>query len=164
MSPEYWPCCAVSGKTIPFLSWMSTSIELGLMPGIRRSLIRGEVHGRWLPYGFIWQLKPSWHPNSFQRWFSFSLRNNHLQQNLPLCSVFGPDLVFRGCLLKDIRKCLEQVESSFAHFSTRQHSKHFHSCGMGSVPFNPTKPVAMKEDINKSVSTNTEKLGAGKSP
>lgn len=39
--------CAVSGKTVPVktvpvLSWMSMYMELGLEPGICRSLIRGN--------------------------------------------------------------------------------------------------------------------------
>lgn len=32
--------CAFSGKTVPFLSWVSVYTELGPEPGLRRSLIR----------------------------------------------------------------------------------------------------------------------------
>lgn len=51
--------CAFSGKTVPFLSWVSMYTELGPEPGLRRSLIRGKFHGGCLPWRFIWQLGPS---------------------------------------------------------------------------------------------------------
>ena len=93
--------CA-SGKTVPFPSRRSASVEPGLVPGLWRSLITGEsmvgdgppvLFGNWCRADIV--------TVSFQGWVSFSLRNNHLRQNAPLCSVLGSDLAVRGRLLKD---------------------------------------------------------------
>ena len=65
--------CAVSGKTVPVLSWMSMYMELGLEPGICRSLIRGNsmvggcpgvLFGNWDQADIL--------TASVQRWFAFS--------------------------------------------------------------------------------------------